>query len=86
MKKAKAKEGIKKNVSKPVVNNHPNDAAPNTNQTEKTTPIQSQSNEHTSNETSAPTASVLQLKPNHPSSSFTFPKWNYGSQNRSFQP
>ena len=40
-KKAKAQEGIKKYFLKPVVNNPPNDAAANTNQTEKTTPIQS---------------------------------------------
>ena len=83
MKKAKAQEGIKKYFLKPVVNNSPNVAAANTNQTEKTTGIQSQSNEHTSNETSAPTPSVLQPKPNHPSSSFTFPKRNYGRKNRS---
>ena len=41
MKEAKAQEGIKKYFLKPVVNNPPNDAAANTNQTEKTTPIQS---------------------------------------------
>ena len=81
MKKTKAQEGIKKYFLKPVVNNSPNFAAANANQTEKTTPIQSQSNEHTLNETSAPTPSVLQLKPNHPSSSFTFPKRNYGIKN-----
>ena len=68
-----------------AVNNPSNNVA-NTNYTEKTTPIQSQSNEHTSNETSAPTPSALQPKPNHPSSSFTFPKRNYWSQNRSCQP
>ena len=86
MKKAKAQEGIKKYFLKPVVNNPPNNAAASTNQTEKTKPIQSQSNEHTSNETSAPAPSVLQLKPNHPSSSFIFPKRKCGSQNRSCQP
>ena len=40
MNKAKAQERIKKYFLKPVVNNSPNDAAANTNQTEKTTPIQ----------------------------------------------
>ena len=86
VKKAKAQEGIEKYFLKLVVNNPPNHAAANTNQTEKTTPIQSQSNEHTSNKTSAPAPSVPQPKPSHPSSSFTFPKRSYGSQNRSCHP
>ena len=79
-KKVKAQEGIKKYFLKPVINNPPNDAEANINQTEKTTPIQSQSKEHTSNETSPLTPSVLQPKLNHPSGSFIFPKRNYGSQ------
>ena len=62
MKKAKTQEGIKKHFLKLVVNNPPNDTAANANQNEKTTPIQSQSNKHTSNETSASTLSVLQPK------------------------
>ena len=69
-----------------MVNNPPNNAAASTNQTEKTRTIQAQSNEHTSNETSSPTPSVLQPKPNHSSSSLTFPKRNCENQNRSCQP
>ena len=86
MKKAEAQEEIKKYFLKPVIDNLPNDAAANKSHTEKTTPIQSQSNEHTWSETSAPTPSVLQPKLKHPSSLFTFPKRNSRSQNRSCQP
>ena len=86
MKKPKAQERIKKYFLKPMVNDPPNDAAANTNQIEKTTPIHSQSNEHTSNETTAATPTVYQPKPNHPSSSFNFPKRNYGSQIRFCRP
>ena len=64
-KKVKAQEEIKKYFLKPVINNPPNDAAANTNQTEKRTPVQSQSKEHTSNETSPLIPSVLQPKLNH---------------------
>ena len=53
MKKAKAKKETKENLLIPVVNNPPDYAAANTNQTEKTTPIQSQ------------TTNVLQPKPNN---------------------
>ena len=62
MKKPKAQERIKKYFLKPVVNDPPNDAAANTNQIEKTTPIHSQSNEHTSNETTTATPTVYQPK------------------------
>ena len=69
-KKVKAKKGNKKKFSKVVVNNPPSYSAANTNQTEKTTPTQSQ------------TPIVLQPKPYHSPGSFIFQK----NQNQFFQP